>query len=59
MQNFPDISRLDELLFRIDAALGATEAHGALCGMLCAQGSTDAAQWMLHVLGEHDESRLR
>jgi yecA family protein len=56
MQNFPDITQLDELLFRIDAAFGATESHGALCGMLCAQGSTDAAKWMLHVLGEHDVS---
>lgn len=56
MQKFPDIPQLDELLFRVDAALGASESHGALCGMLCAQGSTEAAQWMLHVLGEHDES---
>lgn len=56
MQSFPDIPQLEELLFRFDAALGASEAHGALCGMLCAQGSTEAAQWMLHVLGEHDDS---
>lgn len=56
MQSFPDIQELDELLFRGDAAFSATESHGALCGMLCAQGATDAAQWMLHVLGEHDET---
>ncbi|MBN4063747.1 UPF0149 family protein [Cardiobacterium sp. AH-315-I02] len=56
MQSFPDISQLEGLLFDVDAALGATESHGALCGMLCAQGATEAAQWMLHVLGEHEES---
>ncbi len=56
MQSFPDISQLESLLFDVDAALGAIESHGALCGMLCAQGSVVAAQWMLHVLGEHEES---
>jgi len=56
MQSFPDISQLEGLLFDVDAVLGAIEAHGALCGMLCAQGATDVAQWMLCVLGEHEES---
>lgn len=56
MQNYPDIPQLEGLLFDVDAALGATESHGALCGMLCAQGATEASQWMLHVLGEHEET---
>jgi len=56
MQTFPEIPKLEDMLFNLDAALGATESHGALCGMLCAQGSTDASKWMLHILGEHDES---
>ncbi len=56
MPNYPDIAQLEGLLFDMDASLGATESHGALCGMLCAQGSTDASQWMLHVLGEHAET---
>ncbi len=56
MQKFPDIPQLEDMLFNLDAAMGATESHGALCGMLCAQGATNAAQWMLHVLGEHEES---
>jgi uncharacterized protein len=56
MKSFPDIPQLEDLLFNVDAALGATESHGALCGMLCAQGATDASQWMLSVLGEHEES---
>lgn len=56
MQHFPDIAQLEDLLFDVDAALGATESHGALCGMLCAQGATEASQWMLHVLGEHEDT---
>lgn len=56
MSHYPDISQLEGLLFDVDAMLGATESHGALCGMLCAQGATDAAQWMLQVLGEHEET---
>ena len=51
MQSFPDIPQLEGLLFDVDATLGATESHGVLCGMLCAQGATEAAQLMLHVLG--------
>ncbi len=56
MQSFPDIPQLEDLLFNVGAPLGATESHGALCGMLCAQGATEASQWMLHVLGEHEET---
>ena len=56
MQSFPDIPQLEDLLFNVDAAMGATESHGALCGMLCAQGATEASQWMLYVLGEHEET---
>ncbi len=56
MQSFPDISQLESLLFDVDAALGAIESHGLLCGMLCAQGATHAPQWMLHVLGEREKS---
>jgi hypothetical protein len=56
MQSFPDIPQLEGLLFEVDATLGAIESHGVLCGMLCAQGATEAAQWMLHVLGEQEGS---
>ena len=56
MSHYPDISQLEGLLFDVDAMLGAIESHGALCGMLCAQGATEAAQWMLQVLGEHEET---
>ena len=56
MAHYPDIPQLEGLLFDVDAMLGAIESHGALCGMLCAQGATDAAQWMPQVLGEHEET---
>ncbi len=56
MANYPDIPQLESLLFDIDAPLGAIESHGGLCGMLCAQGATEASQWMLQVLGEREES---
>ncbi len=56
MEKYPDIPQLEGLLFDVDAMLGAAESHGTLCGMLCAQGATDVAQWMLQVLGEHEET---
>lgn len=56
MEALPDIATLENLLFKVDAAMGAVESHGALCGMLCAQGATEATQWLVHVLGEQDES---
>lgn len=56
MLNYPDIPQLEGLLFEVDAMLGATESHGALCGMLCAQGATEVGQWLLEVLGEREHS---
>ena len=58
MSNLPDISALDETLFKVDAAMGAAESHGTLCGMLCARGSTDLSEWMGHVLGEQEQGNV-
>ncbi len=55
VDTLPDIGQVEDLLFQVDAAMGAVESHGALCGMLCAQGTTEAAQWLVHVLGEQGE----
>ena len=55
MSQFPEISDLEELLYRIDAAMGAAEAHGALCGMLCARGTVELSEWVDHVIGEQGE----
>ncbi len=52
MNLLPEITSLDNLLSRIDAAMAAAESHGALCGMLCARGTVELSAWMEHVLGE-------
>ena len=54
MSKYPDIAELDELLYRIDAAMGAADAHGALCGMLCARGTIELSEWVDHVIGEQE-----
>jgi len=55
MTVLPEISILNETLFKVDATMGAAESHGALCGMLCARGSTDLSEWMGHVVGEQEQ----
>ncbi|MGD2160403.1 MAG: YecA family protein [Gammaproteobacteria bacterium] len=55
MSHFPEISDLEELLYRVDAAMGAAEAHGALCGMLCARGTIELSEWVDHVVGEQEQ----
>jgi len=55
MSQFPEIVELEELLYRIDAAMGAADAHGALCGMLCARGSIELSEWVDHVIGEQEQ----
>ena len=55
MSQFPEIVELEELLYRIDAAMGAADAHGALCGMLCARGTIELSEWIDHVIGEQEQ----
>jgi yecA family protein len=55
MSRFPEILELEELLYRIDASMGAAEAHGALCGMLCARGTVELSEWVDHVIGEQEQ----
>ncbi|MCK5481229.1 MAG: UPF0149 family protein [Gammaproteobacteria bacterium] len=45
----------DELEERLDSAAavsGAAEAHGLLCGIICAGGKASPGTWLDHVLGE-------
>jgi hypothetical protein len=35
--------------------MGAAEAHGALCGMLCARGTIELSEWVDHVVGEQEQ----
>jgi len=55
VDTLPDIGQLEDLLFQVDAAMGAVESQGALCGILCAQGATEATRWLVHVLGDQGE----
>ena len=55
MSQFPEIVELEELLYRIDATMGAADAHGALCGMLCARGTIELSEWVDHVIGEQEQ----
>jgi yecA family protein len=55
MSRFPEILELEELLYRIDASMGAAESHGALCGMLCARGTVELSEWVDHVVGEQEQ----
>ena len=50
--SLPDISEIDGALRRIDATMGASEAHGTLCGMLCARGTVELSEWIDHAAGE-------
>lgn len=45
----------DELEKRLDSAAavsGAAEAHGLLCGIICAAGKVSQDTWLNHLLGE-------
>ena len=55
MSQLLEIAELDELLYRIDAAMSAAEAHGALCGMVCARGTVELSEWVDHVIGEQEQ----
>lgn len=43
---------LDRQLRAAGAAMHAAEAHGALCGIVCASGRAGPALWLEHLLGE-------
>jgi yecA family protein len=58
MSLLPEISVLSEALFKVDSTMGAAESHGALCGMLCAQGSVDLSDWVDHVLGDQEQGNV-
>ena len=58
MTTLPLISDVDTALYKVDAMMGAAEAHGALCGMLCARGSTELSEWSNHVLGEQEAGNV-
>lgn len=56
MTEDPSHPDLHEALVRADANAGASEAHGILCGMLCAEQGADRAAWLEDVLGEAQQT---
>lgn len=47
-----DYDDLSDTLIRCDAAAEASESHGILCGMFCANGRAEVEAWMQQVMGE-------
>lgn len=45
-----DFETVDQALSDAEAGINASEAHGTLCGLLCAQQPFDAQTWLLHTL---------
>ncbi|MBI3774667.1 MAG: UPF0149 family protein [Gammaproteobacteria bacterium] len=52
-----DFETVNQALRRAEAGITASEAHGCLCGLLCAQQPFDAQTWLLHTLIETDATR--
>lgn len=49
-----DYAALEAALESAGAECGAAESHGLLCGIICAAGKSDEAQWLEQVLGEEN-----
>jgi len=45
-----DFETVDQALTRAETGINASEGHGTLCGLLCAQQPFDAQTWLLHTL---------
>ena len=58
MATLPDYAELQRALLNVDANMEAAESHGALCGMMCAQGAVEISSWIQHVLGDQDNANL-
>lgn len=48
--------QLEQRLRAMDADSGAAEAHGLLCGTICAGGMAEPAVWLEYLLGENSLS---
>ena len=45
-----DFEAVDQALSQAEAGINASEAHGTLCGLLCASQPFDPQTWLLHTL---------
>lgn len=51
----PVFELLHNALQNLDAEIGAAEAHGTLCGLLCARGPEVEARWISTILAAKEE----
>ena len=58
MVSRPDYNSLNDALAKADAELVAPEAHGTLCGMLCAAGKIELSDWLNQVFEEFDVNNM-
>lgn len=58
MVSRPDYNSLTDALAKADAALVASESHGALCGMLCAAGKVELAKWLDQIFEAFDVNNM-
>jgi len=58
MVSRPDYNSLSDVLVKAEADLVASEAHGALCGMICVAGSVELGSWLDQVFEELDLNNL-
>lgn len=54
----PDFLELDQVLARADAAAGAAEVHGLLCGLWCSAGRVDEGLWLAQVFEDADPQNV-
>jgi hypothetical protein len=58
MTERPDYTRLQQSLEKSAAEMYAAEAHGALCGMVCASGKVELGNWLEQVFEQLDLNDL-
>lgn len=54
----PDYLEVEQALGRAEAVASAAEAHGLLCGLLCAAGRLEEKAWLGHVFAETDNRNV-
>ncbi len=54
----PSFEHIDNSLLKADSDATASEAHGMLCGMICASGEVDQSSWLKQLLGADDPQNL-
>lgn len=57
-ENRLNFDTIENALLSIDADMGSSEAHGILCGMICATGRADINAWLAEILNERDPRDL-